>query len=80
LFVFSYHCLEELKDAFVGGDLEKVKSILSENPSFLNEGLDEFGYTALYLASEYNHSSIVSFLLEQENIDVNKANKVNDRF
>jgi ankyrin repeat protein len=80
LFVFSFCCLEELYDACVKGDLEKVKSVLSENSSLLNEGLNEHGNTALCLASDYTHSSIVSFLLEQENIDVNKTNKVNHRF
>jgi ankyrin repeat protein len=66
-----------LCDACNKGDLEKVKSILSESPFLLNEGLDEDGNTALCTASYYNHSSIVSFLLEQEDIDVNKTNKVN---
>jgi ankyrin repeat protein len=69
-----------LYDACKNGDLVKVKSILSENPFLLNEGLDEFGYTTLFTASDNNHSWIVSFLLEQENIDVNKTDKVSDRF
>jgi ankyrin repeat protein len=69
-----------LCDACEKDDLEKVKSILSENPSLLNEGLNEDGWTALFTASYRNHSSIVFFLLEQENIDVNKTNKVNDQF
>jgi ankyrin repeat protein len=72
--------LEELYDACEKGDLEKVKSVLSENPFLLNEGLTEGGNTALYTASDTNHLSIVSFLLEQENIDVNKTNMVNDLF
>jgi ankyrin repeat protein len=70
----------ELYYACEKGGSEKVKSILSENPSLLNEGLDEDGWTALYIASYNNHSSIVSFLLEQEDIDVNKTNKVSYRF
>jgi ankyrin repeat protein len=74
------HFLEELYEACEKGDLEKVKSILSENPSLLNEGLDEEGSTALYTASDNNRSSIVSFLLQQENIDVNKTKKVSYRF
>jgi ankyrin repeat protein len=57
-----------------------VKSILSENPSLLNEELDENGWTALFIACNYNHSSIVSYLLKEESVDVNKGNKVNIRY
>jgi ankyrin repeat protein len=69
-----------LSDACVKGDLDKVKNILSENPSLLNEGLNEDGETALTCASQYNRPSIVSFLLKQKNIDVNKTDKVKVRF
>jgi ankyrin repeat protein len=69
-----------LFDACKDGDLEKVKSILLGNLSLLNEGLNENGETALYVASLYNYPSIVPFLLEQEDIDVNKTNKVSVRF
>jgi ankyrin repeat protein len=62
------------------GDSEKVQFILSENPFLLNEELNEDGNTSLLTVSYYNHSSIVPFLLEQKDIDVNKTNKVNDRF
>jgi hypothetical protein len=68
--------LEMLYDACENGDLEKVKDILSKDSSLLNEGLKEDGGTALYLASFYNHSLIVSFLSKLDNIDVNKADKV----
>jgi ankyrin repeat protein len=77
---FLFGCLEELNDACWKGELEKVKSILSENPSLLNEELYEDGRTALYTTSYHNHYPIVSFLLEQKDIDVNKTNEVNDRF
>jgi ankyrin repeat protein len=81
LFVFFFSdSLEELYDACEKGDLEKVKSILSENTSLLNEGLGDDGTTALYTVSFKNHPSIVSYLLEEGGVDVNKANKVNDRF
>jgi hypothetical protein len=60
------------------GDLEKVKSILLNNPSLLNEELNEHRERALYVACYYNQSSVVSYLLELEAIDVNKSNKVND--
>jgi ankyrin repeat protein len=72
-------CLvEELFEACSKGDLEKVKSSLLNNPSLLNEELNEDGETALYKACLYNHLSIVSYLLEQEAVDVNKSIKVND--
>jgi hypothetical protein len=57
-------------------DLEKVKSILSDNPSLINEGLDEDGRTVLYFSSCNNRPLVVSYLLEQQNIDVNETNKV----
>jgi ankyrin repeat protein len=68
--------LEILFDACKNGDLEKVKDILSKDSTLLNEGLNEDGRTSLYLASYYNHSLVVSFLLKLDNIDVNKADKV----
>jgi ankyrin repeat protein len=72
--------LEILYDACKNDDLEKVKDVLSKDSSLLNEELNEYGETALYLASDNNHSSIVSFLLEQKDIDANKADKVSYRF
>jgi ankyrin repeat protein len=77
---FLFDCVEEMNDACEKGDLERVKSILSESPFLLNEGLKEDGHTALYIASSRNHSSNVSFLLEHKDIDVNKSDKVNGRF
>jgi ankyrin repeat protein len=69
--------IKELHDACSKDDLEKVKMILLENPSLLNEGLDDNGKTALSTASSFiASSSVVSFLLEQENVDVNKADEV----
>jgi ankyrin repeat protein len=68
--------LEELDDACGNGDLEKVKSILSENPSLLNKNLDVYERTALYTACEHNHPSVVSYLLEQDSVDVKKADEV----
>jgi ankyrin repeat protein len=63
-----------LYDACKNGDLEKVKDILSEDSSLLNEGLNKNGRTCLFIASYWNHAVIVSFLLELDKIDVNKAN------
>jgi ankyrin repeat protein len=74
-FKISDEILESLYDASKNGDLEKVKSILSKDSSLLNEALNKYGETALYVASGYNQSSIVTFLLKEENLDVNKAIK-----
>jgi hypothetical protein len=73
----NFLILESLYDACENGDLEKVKSILSKDSSLLNEALNEYEETALYVASKYKYSSIVAFLLKEENLDVNKADKVN---
>jgi predicted cupin superfamily sugar epimerase len=69
-----------LSDASKNDDLEDVKLIISKDSSLLNEELDEAGCTALCKASEFNHSTIISFLLEQKDIDVNKTTKVSVRF
>jgi ankyrin repeat protein len=69
-------CKKQLSDACKNGDLETVKDILSKDSSLLNVELNEDGRTALHLASDYKHSSVVSFLLKIDNIDANKADKV----
>jgi ankyrin repeat protein len=74
----SFVSSDELFNACCRRESEKVKSILINNPSLLNEELNESDWTALYLACYYNDSSIVSYLLEQQAIDVNKSDKVND--
>jgi hypothetical protein len=57
-------------------DLKKVKEILSQYASLLNEELDGCGSTPLILASIYNCVSIVEFLLSFDDIEVNKGTKV----
>jgi hypothetical protein len=57
-------------------DLKKVKEIISQYPSLLNEDLDGDGYTPLVIASSNNYVSIVEFLLSFDDIEVNKRNKV----
>jgi hypothetical protein len=57
-------------------DLKKVKEILSQYPSLLNEGLDEYGYTSLIIASNCSSVSVVEYLLSCDGIEVNKQSKV----
>jgi hypothetical protein len=57
-------------------DLQKVKEIISQYPSLLNEDLDGNGYTPLIYASLYNCISVVEFLLSCDGIEVNKQNTV----
>jgi hypothetical protein len=57
-------------------DLAKVKEILSQYPSLLNEDLDEFGRTSLIIASVNKSVSVVEYLLSCDGIEVNKQSKV----
>jgi hypothetical protein len=57
-------------------DLKKVKEIISQYPSLLNEDLNGNGWTPLITASCYNSVSIVEFLLSFDDIEVNKGAKV----
>jgi ankyrin repeat protein len=69
---------ERLFNACQKGDVKTVMNIISKDKSLLNEGLDEYGqgWTALCTACAENHLSLVSHLLVQESIDVNKGKKV----
>jgi ankyrin repeat protein len=57
-------------------NLKKVKEIISQYPSLLNEDLNKLGQTALIIASKYNSVSIVEYLLSCDGIEVNKQSKV----
>jgi hypothetical protein len=57
-------------------NLKKVKEIISQYPSLLNEDLNARGNTPLIFASEHNCVSIVEFLLLCDDIKVNKGNMV----
>ena len=59
----------ELVWSATGGDLARVKEILSEQPDKVDEG-DEDGSTPLIAAAWTNHVEVVEFLLERKaNID-----------
>jgi hypothetical protein len=60
--------------AKVNIDLKKVKEIIFQYPSLLNDGL--FGYTSLMISSLHNSLSVVEFLLSCDGIEVNKQNGV----
>jgi hypothetical protein len=72
----SLACGDDVNDVKGKEDLKKVKEIISQYPSLLNEGLDGNGFTPLMTASGYNSVSIVEFLLSFDDIEVNKGTKV----
>jgi glycine cleavage system H lipoate-binding protein len=57
-------------------DLNKVKKILSQHPSLLNEDLEGDGWTSLRIASYNNSDSVVEYLLSCDEMEVNKQDKV----
>jgi hypothetical protein len=69
-------CGEDVKGIKGKEDLQKVKEILSQYPSLLNEDLNGFGDTTLIYASLYNCVSVVEFLLSCDGIEVNKGTEV----
>jgi ankyrin repeat protein len=69
-------CGDDVNDVKGKVDLKKVKEVLSQYPSLLNEDLNGNGYTPLIYASLHNCISIVEFLLSCDDIEVNKGNKV----
>jgi hypothetical protein len=58
-----FACGGYVNGAYGKEDLKKVKEIISQYPSLLNEDLDGDGFTPLILASHYNCILIVEFLL-----------------
>ena len=56
------------------GWLDRVKQIMECNMTDVNTKDDE-SRSPLYLAASNNHSNLVNFLLQQESIDINQANK-----
>ncbi len=56
------------------GDIDKVKQFISGGTVAVNS-TDEDGYTAIYMASAYNNSHVVDYLI-QRNADVNVPDKV----
>jgi len=67
---------KEFYDAVNGGKVEEVKEILRSNPNlkinWKNEKDDD--YTALIIACENGHDSIVRILLAHPDINVNVKN------
>jgi hypothetical protein len=79
-----FFLLDQLRNACGGNangvdgkeDLKKVKEILSQYRSLLNEDLDGYDNTSLIYASMSNSVSVVVYLLSCDGIKVNKQNKV----
>lgn len=57
-------------------DVVRVKSILNEYPSLLNEELNSFGMTILLRAALSGFSDVVKYLLTLPKIQINKTDKV----
>ena len=58
------------------GDVEKVKTLLDENPTLINEK-NRVGETCLMVASECNQAEIVTLLLGRDGAGLNKSELVN---
>jgi hypothetical protein len=69
-------CGEKINGAKGKVDLQKVKEIISQYPSLLNQALNVNGDTPLMTASYNNYVSMVEFLLLCDGIEVNKRNRV----
>lgn len=72
--------VELLFEAINKSDLEKVENLLSKHPLWINERDKQFNATPL-CAAVYNHGKnsgsieIISFLLNQENVDIDAQDK-----
>ncbi|DAZ97346.1 TPA: hypothetical protein N0F65_010780 [Lagenidium giganteum] len=56
------------------GDLAELRKIIAEDPSKAQE-LDKYGLTPLHWACDRGHLSIVRFLIEEVQVDVNAVEK-----
>jgi hypothetical protein len=63
-----------MHEACEKGDLATVQRMITEKPADLNQ-TNEFGKTALHLASWYGHKNIVEFLLGQPGLIVKQADQ-----
>lgn len=64
---------EDFRDAAYRGDLKRVQELLDKYPKLNINAVNEYGETALYIASKKNQSQVVDFLLNQAqlNVDIN---------
>jgi cytohesin len=69
----SFAFCDEIHDAAKSGDLEKVKTLLKDNPELVNNK-DTNGWTPLFLAARNDHADVVDLLLTN-GADVNATNK-----
>jgi len=56
------------------GDMEKVKSLLAENPDKIDDKDPIYGYTPLHRAAHQGHYEVAEYLLDQ-GADVNAESK-----
>lgn len=64
--------IDQFSDAAVYGDLDKVKSLLAEHPSLLDQG-DGYGFTALHNMMSEEQFEVLAYLIAQ-GADVNVQN------
>jgi hypothetical protein len=70
----------EIHDAAAGGDLEKVKALLKDNPNLVankDDNLDMNGGTPLYWAARLGHKDMAELLLANK-ADVNAKDNNDD--
>lgn len=63
---------EEFRDAAVFADMEKLKLLVSSDPSIVNSA-DKWGFTALHCVAGEEHYHVVTFLVDR-GADVNAQN------
>ena len=71
--------LDEVGDQFlayaVQGNLKEIKCLIAENRNLDLNYQDDFGYTALMIASEVGYLDLVLFLLDQESLNPSLSNE-----
>ena len=64
---------DDLSESIREGNVEEVRDFLANHPNFdINEAFDDMEYTPLHIACLHDRHRIVSVLVEQAGIDVNK--------
>lgn len=65
-----YYVEEDLRDAAYRGDVERIKKLGSQYSKLNFNATNEYGETAIYIATKRNQDSAVSHLLNQPGIDI----------